>query len=375
MLYGRVPALCLLALFSLLTLFADGQSVISTRSGTVHFFEGAVYLDNRPLEFHQGKFASVPQGGELRTEDGRAEVLLTPGVFVRIGERSAIRMVANELSDTRVELLRGSVIVDSSEPSSGTSVTLIYKSWSVRFLDEGSYRIDSAPPRLWVLQGKAKVSTDNNKNAPSVGQGMDLPFAAVLVPERSPDPPQDALSTWAEGRQQSISADNAIAANIQDPASMNTSTAAAAADAFTYFPMLALPSLGPGLSNPYNSSLLYQPGFNSVYLPGYTYMPVFLGLAAGGFSTPLHISPRVGVLPIRIPRSPVSSPMSAVPVSPQTIPVRPVPIHPIGVRPVPIHPIGVRPVPIHPIGVRPVPSHPVGARPVPGGGIHGGVHR
>jgi len=64
---------------------ARGQAVISTRSGLVHFFEGSVYVAGQPLEARLGKFASIPEGGELRTEQGRAEVLLTPGVFLRIG--------------------------------------------------------------------------------------------------------------------------------------------------------------------------------------------------------------------------------------------------------------------------------------------------
>jgi hypothetical protein len=46
-------------------------------------------------------------------------------------------MVANELSDTRVELLAGSAVVDSAEPSSGTSVTLIYRNWNVHFFERG----------------------------------------------------------------------------------------------------------------------------------------------------------------------------------------------------------------------------------------------
>jgi hypothetical protein len=364
MFYGRACALSILAAVILLAVPTNAQSVISTRSGVVHFFEGAVYLGDQPLQLHPGKFESIPQGGELRTEQGRAEVLLTPGVIVRIGERSAIRMVANALSDTRVELLRGSLILDSSEPNSAKSVTLIYKTWNVRFLEQGSYRIDSAPPRLWVLQGKAKVTANNNKDAPAVGQGMDLPLAVVLVPEKSADPPHDALNTWAEGRQQSISADNAIAANIQDPGSMNTdiadADAGAYADAFTYFPMLALPSLGPGLSDPYSSALLSQPGFNSIYLPGYTYMPVFLGLASGGLSTPLHTRPYAGILPVRVPRGSVPPVMSVAPVSPHTVPVLP--------RPMPVHP-----VPTHSIGVRPAP---IGVRSAPmGGGMHGGIHR
>jgi hypothetical protein len=289
MLYGRSSVCWTLAVVTLLTLPTVGQSVISTRSGIVHYFEGAVYLGDQPLESHPGRFSSMPQGGELRTAEGRAEVLLTPGVFVRISERSSIRMIANELSNTRVELLTGSALVDSAERNPGTSVTLIYRNWSVRFLDQGVYRIDSGPPRLWVLRGKAEVSADSNAEALSVRQGMSVAFAPMLVPERSTDPPRDGLSTWAEARQQSISADNTIAANIQDPASMNTSTSGL--DSFTYYPVLGLSSFGPGLSSSYSSLSRYQPGFSSIYLPGYTYVPLFLGLGLAGFQTPHRIPP------------------------------------------------------------------------------------
>ena len=137
MLYVRVIMFCLVSAATFLCSPANAQSVISTRSGVVHYFEGAVYLGGQPLQYRSGKFPTVPNGAELRTEQGCAEVLLTPGVFVRIGEQSAIRMVDNELLHTRVELLAGSAVVDSAEPNSSTSVTLTYKNWSVRFLERG----------------------------------------------------------------------------------------------------------------------------------------------------------------------------------------------------------------------------------------------
>src|ERR1700686_2759815 len=110
---GPVCALSTLTAFLAVLIPAAAQSVISAHSGLIHFFEGAVYLGDQSLESHLGKFPSVPQGVELRTAEGRAEVLLTPGVFLRVGDRRAIRMVANDLADTRVQLERGSVIVDS----------------------------------------------------------------------------------------------------------------------------------------------------------------------------------------------------------------------------------------------------------------------
>jgi hypothetical protein len=315
--YRRACLFSTLAGVAVLALPADGQSVISTRSGVVHFFEGAVYLGDQPLEPHLGKFPCMAQGSELRTAQGRAEVLLTPGVFLRMGESSAIRLVANNLSDTRVELLAGSAIVDSEEPSSGTSVTLLYKAWRMRFRQKGVYRIDSEPPRVVVSQGEAEVSEGATGTPVSVKQGMDLPFAAVLVPETSIDAPTDALANWAHGRGESISADNAITAQIdEDPAARNSSLAM---NGFTYFPMIGvIPSLGLGLSGAYGSLTPYQSGFNSIYLPGYTYRPILLGLGPGGYrsylypTTPRRVgfSPGVGVM---VP-APIGHPISVHPI-------------------------------------------------------------
>src|SRR5262249_17182810 len=123
--------------------------------------------------------------------------------------------------------------------------------------EQGIYRIDSDPPRLWVFEGKAEVAADHNEGAISVGQGMHVPFAPVLVPQRSIDRPRDALSIWAEGRQQSISADNAIAANIQHPGSPNI----VAAD----------------VQDP--ASISTSSSGNGFALP--RYLPLFLGVAVG----------------------------------------------------------------------------------------------
>ena len=175
---------------------------------------------------------------------------------------------------------------ESAEPAAGASVTLIYKDWKVRQPQKGLYRIDCDPARLQVRDGEAEVSVARGGEPIHVEQGMDLPFASVLVPEKSAIETRDALTDWADGRAESISTDNAIAANIQDPASMDGSNLSA--DAFTYFPMLGytLPSAalsgGAGLSS-YPSSIYgyaspYPIGFSSIYLPGYTYRPLSLRL-------------------------------------------------------------------------------------------------
>src|SRR6516164_5495593 len=103
---------------------ALAQSVISTHSGVVYFFDGAVYVGDQRLEQRFGRFPDIGEGRELRTEQGRAEVLLTPGVILRIGDNSVIRMVSSKFSDTRVELLVGSAILEANEPAPDTAVLL-----------------------------------------------------------------------------------------------------------------------------------------------------------------------------------------------------------------------------------------------------------
>jgi len=332
---GRARVLSTLAAVIALALPANAQSVISIRSGVVHYFDGAVYLGDQPLESHLGTFACVPLGGELRTAEGRAEVLLTPGAFLRLGERSAIRMVANDLADTQVELRTGSAIVELAEPNPGTSVTLIYKDWRVHFLRKGVYRVDSGPPRLWVSQGEAEVLAGPTGQPITVGRGLDLPFGEVLVPVQTSEEPDDALSDWAKGRGESISADNAITAQIgEDPA-----LGSPGLDGFTYFPFLGVPAFGVGSYSPYSSYTTYQAGFSSIYLPGYTYAPLLFGVLGRGLGVRLPSLPgRIGILPgqIGVPGrigvspgagtlAPISrSPIVRAPVSPAT-PIHAVP--------------------------------------------------
>jgi hypothetical protein len=348
---GRASTFSTLAAFFGVLLPAGAQSVISTHSGLIHYFEGAVYLGDQSLESRPGRFPSVPQGGELRTVAGRAEVLLTPGVFLRMGDQSVIRMIANDLSDTQVELETGSVIVDSGEPNLNTSVTLLYKNWKVHVLRKGVYRIDADPPRLWVRQGQAEVFTGASNQPVSVEAGMRLPFAGVLVPERTTEPIKDALNDWSTGRGESITADNTITAQLdQDPA------AGMPADGFTYYPLLGLSSIGPAPVGGYSSYLPSQPGFYSIYLPGYTYRPLLLGTMGVG------IGRRYPAYPLSLPRVGVSP--GAGYISP--LPRAPLPI----VRPGVIRPGMTQPGVIQPGLTRPGVTH----APAPIG-VHGGVHR
>src|SRR5436305_11687241 len=102
--FGRLTVvLSTLASVALLAVPAAAQSVIAARSGVVHYLEGAVYFGDQTLEPQLGTFPMIPEDSVIRTEQGRAEILLTPGVFLRIGDNTAVRLLTSDLEDTRLE--------------------------------------------------------------------------------------------------------------------------------------------------------------------------------------------------------------------------------------------------------------------------------
>lgn len=191
-------------LCALASLPAWGQSVISVYSGVIHLAEGAVLLDGRPLEQKPGRFAEVKAGSELRTEDGRAEVLLTPGVILRLGPDSAVRMVSNLLVDTRVEFLSGSVVLDAQEPSPETSVTILFQGNQIALRNAGQYRLDSYPPELSVVAGRAEVVRNGAPIEIAGGRAFDF-STGMLAQNHSA---QDSLDTWNKDRGDAIAREN-----------------------------------------------------------------------------------------------------------------------------------------------------------------------
>jgi hypothetical protein len=309
---ARLVATQIVALALAAGLPASGQSVVSTHSGLVYFFVGSVFLGNQLLEQKFGRFPEVGEGVELHTAIGRVEVLLTPGVSLRLDQNTSIRMLSTSFADTRVELLSGSVILEATEKVQDTSVKLVYKNWQVQVPKEGACRIDTESPQVRAYKGQVTVGVDGNKEPQTVEEGEVLPLAAVLVPAPSTNPPIDDFKDWAMNRSQAISADNTVAAGIvDDPDQMDTGSLAFGG--YSYFPMTG--ALAPGIGTPYGLSFWspFQSTLSSMYIPAYSYGMLYPGRSGGGWPNPRWVivtspfgphSPRPGSprIPIPAPR-------------------------------------------------------------------------
>ena len=220
MTYKRISMLKLvrvssaLAAMSVMGAVCYAQSVTSAHSGTLHYFEGDVSIDGTPVQSKVGKFSEVKEQGVLTTAMGRAEVLLTPGVFLRLGENSSIKMLDTRLVSTRVDILSGNVILESDDPQmdlKDSPVVVLYKGYEIRIQKHGLLELNSDPGQLRVFKGQALVelaSGSGINNRAVVKEGKMLPFSAALLTEKFDDKVGDDLYLWARDRSQVMSAAN-----------------------------------------------------------------------------------------------------------------------------------------------------------------------
>ncbi len=212
----------------------SAQPVISARAGLIEFADGVVFLDGDMLRQVPGRFGQMNEGSELRTQAGRAEVILTPGVFLRIGDNSAVQMIANHLADTRVRLIRGTAIVDAIAASPKTSVTMLYGDYQIQIGIEGRFRFNTEPAELRVEDGKAQVL--HNGDSLTVDAGHVVAMSGALNARLMDSTTRDKLDDWDQSRSDAVAQSNQEAANTQD--------LSAAIDNWQSDPAAALSALG-----------------------------------------------------------------------------------------------------------------------------------
>jgi hypothetical protein len=204
-------ALCVTALAGTASFVASAQSVISAKSGIIHYVEGRVFLNDQLIESKFGEFPDIKENQRVRTEQGRVEILLTPGVFLRLGENSAIRMITNRLIDTRVDFLSGEALVEADEILKDNGITIVYKNYSVQLAKRGVYRFDTEAPNLSVHEGEALVQLDGKTQEVKDGHAMTMDGGLELASfDKKKD--VDDLYLWGAHRSEYISMANVSAA-------------------------------------------------------------------------------------------------------------------------------------------------------------------
>ena len=197
------------------------QDVVSATAGVLQYFEGSVAINNSPVEHKAGVFPSLKNGATISTAKGRAELLLTPGAYLRMDENTSLRMESNSLTDTRLELTQGTIILDTLNANGKTPVAIHMQDSTARFPKAGVYRIDAELSELEAFSGEAEVTHQemNHQTATSKVDGSHLYYFGIgLTTTKFGDGAMDEFYDWARNRSEIIAQQNEVASAEQDAA-------------------------------------------------------------------------------------------------------------------------------------------------------------
>lgn len=252
-------------------LFAGGaaaQSVISAHSGVIHYVEGDVTIDGAAVHPKFAEFPDVKSGQVLATEEGRVEVLLTPGVFLRLTENSSVRMLSNALADTRLEVVSGSALIEVAELLEHNAIAFDVAGAHITLAKKGLYRIDASPARLRVFDGQATVISGADSLLARKGHQIDLD-AAKLLDAHFDIKETDPFYRWSARRADYVAEANVISARVASNSDYSSGFASGASGWSwnPYFGMYTfLPANGVYFS-PFGAAF-YSPGaVNYFYFP------------------------------------------------------------------------------------------------------------
>ncbi len=201
---------------------AWAQAVISAHSGMVNFVEGQVQLAGQPVKLDGAIFPEVKIGQTLSTQAGFAEILLTPGVFLRLDRNASFRMISNKLTDTQVEILSGSVLVEADEILKDNRISVKMRDSETLLLKTGLYHFNADAGQVRAFQGKAQVSDASNSTELKGGRTL-LVGSSLSTDKFNKNKSKDALYAWSSQRDYRLDLANIATARSQNSRGFSTS--------------------------------------------------------------------------------------------------------------------------------------------------------
>jgi hypothetical protein len=205
-----MPRSKMLLLLSLATLFAPafGQSANQARPGTLNYVEGQASIDGRQVSPQSVGSAELQPGQYLATADGKAEILLTPGVFLRLDNNSTVKMIKPDLTHTEVSIERGRASVEADQLLPQNLILIDQKNGQTQLLKNGLYEFNAENNTVRTFDGKAAVfpgnSMQSNVKPVDVKGGRQLALNGEPVKPQGFDKnhSQDDLYKWSSLRSQ-----------------------------------------------------------------------------------------------------------------------------------------------------------------------------
>jgi FecR protein len=183
---------------------------------TLNYVEGQVAIGKQTLEPQSVGSTLLATGQSLSTGRGKAEILLTPGVFLRVGEQSSVELVSAGLTDTEARVVKGSVTVEVDELHPENDLRIDASNATAHVFKTGSYEFDADQKFIRVFDGKLAVRTDDRRIKLAGGRELDFspgsPLRAEKFDKKNFD--QNDLDRWSSLRSAYLAEANVDAAEL-----------------------------------------------------------------------------------------------------------------------------------------------------------------
>jgi uncharacterized membrane protein YgcG len=191
--------------------------VISARAGGINAVTGGASVTSRNDTGWQQLMITddLSSGDRVRTAfDGRVEILLNPGSYLRLGGNSEVELLDNSLASLEVKLLRGTAIVEATG-ADGLELNIGISTPHTRLaiVRQGLYRLNVVPEdatELIVRKGRVILSDTQTK----VKGGNKIVFSATnvsiakLTKEEKKRNDKDEVEVWSKDRAETLAKAN-----------------------------------------------------------------------------------------------------------------------------------------------------------------------
>jgi hypothetical protein len=183
--------------------------VISARAGGVNFVSGEVTFRRAGHDAWQ-QLATTDElkaGDAVRTgADGRAEILLNPGSYLRLGATSEFELTDPSLDSLRVKLSQGSALVEAAGyGDADAAIALDTPRASVSLVRSGVYRVNvaaSGATEVFVRKGRALVGA--GRTLLKGGMSARVGASGIAEVAKFDKKEKDALDVWGKSRAEEL---------------------------------------------------------------------------------------------------------------------------------------------------------------------------
>ncbi len=243
---------------------APSQNPATAGPGTLNYVEGQAKIGNETLSSASVGKVQLESGQTLNTENGRVEMLLTPGVFLRIGQDTSVTMISPSLTDTKVKIDTGEATAEVDEYHSQNNLMIQIGDATAYLVHTGFYDFVPLQGLIRVLKGQAVVLRNDYHIRLNPGQQVGIfPETAKLKAVKfdvGEYEKQNPLYSWSKLRSQYLAE-----ANVNEAPYFNG----------WYGPGWWGPGWGPAWGwygpgwywNPYFMSYTFIPGGGVLYSP------------------------------------------------------------------------------------------------------------